>query len=227
MPFSGFTSSAHLLHWLTLIIVFLAGRLAIELHFKHTMPVFQGYLIALVAALLLLDGSGNPYIELAVLALKWAATAEVLGMLCAEADDDEICWICLFSAGAAGVMCCLVVDFNRQPNLEFVDMRYVKHICQVILLLITVSVTLFAVIAYELRGWQVKHALIMCCLWLSYAVAGVMAPGTMHNWILVRSVWCVAAIACLGAWHWALRYSVEYEHSLLPDHPHALSDDEI
>src|SRR4051812_42697789 len=106
MTFPGFMSSPQLLHWLTLAVVFLAARLAIEMHTKHTMPVFQGYLIALVAALLLLDGNGNPYVELVVLALKWAATAEVLGMLCAEADDDEICWICLFSAGAAGVMCC-------------------------------------------------------------------------------------------------------------------------
>lgn len=202
--FSSFTSFT-LLHWLTLAVVFLAGRLAIEMHVKHTMPLFRAYLIGLAAALIMLDAHGNPWVELAVLVLKCAATAEILGILCSHADRREICWLCVFTAGAAGLMCCLILDFDKQANLAFAGLRYVKHTCQIVLLLVTVCVTLFAWVAYDLSGFKVKHALIMSVLWLDYAVAGIVAPHSWPEWVRIRSGWAAAAIICLGAWLWVVR----------------------
>lgn len=214
-------SSFTVMHWLTLLIVFLSGRLAIEMWHRETMPIFRLYLIGLVVGLTMLDTHGNPWIELAVLMLKCAATAEVLGILCSDAEEAEMCWICLFSAGAAGVMCCLLMDYNRQLNLLYADLRYVKHICQVVLLLVTLCITLFAWVAYELRGWQIKHAMIMCALWLDYAVVGILAPKTQEEWVRGRNMWCIGAIVCLAGWYWALASSGEQTSATVQYLPHA------
>ncbi len=205
MPsFASQINPASLLHWFTLLIVFLAARLAISMYSKDTMPIFRAYLLALVGALLMLDNRGNAYVELVVLGLKCAATAEILGILCAEAEEREICWLCLFSAGLTGVMCCLLLDFQQQHNLAYADVRSMKHVCQIILLLVTLCVTLFACVVYELKGWPVKHAVIMCGLWGAYVVAGIMAPKTLIEWEWIRVGWAVGAVTCLGCWSWAL-----------------------
>ncbi len=187
--------------------------------FRDVVPVFRMYLIGLVIGLLMLDTHGNPWIELSVLMLKCAATAEALGVLCSDTGEAELCWLCLFSAGFAGIMCCLTLDYGKQVNLLYADLRTVKHVCQIVLFLVAICMTLFAWVAYESRGWGIKHAGIMCVLWADYAVAGLVAPGSEREWLVIRCCWCLAATVCLSAWHWALATSTEYSPATLPNSP--------
>jgi len=138
-----------------------------------------------------------------VLAIKAAATVEMMRMLYARETSGEIKSLWGYSISAGLLFALLVFLFGFEPRALIASplLVYARQIGQAFLAVVALSMALFAWAFHRNTAtFTTAHSWLMTILWLDYALIGLMSPATGSEWRLLDNIWTTIATLAMIGW---------------------------